>query len=75
MSRVCLQRQVVMLLGWIRHLLACKLLKGPDHAEPGVARLDHVIDVAVACGLVRVAEQVVVLFLLLLCHASADGHA
>ena len=47
-------------------LLACELFKGADHTETSVARLDHVVDVSVACGIVWVAKKVIVFLLLLL---------
>ncbi len=50
-----------------RNLLpfAGQLFQGADHAEPGVARLDDVVDVALLGRLVRVAEEFVVFRLLL----------
>ncbi len=39
-----------MFLGRIGEFLRGELLKGADDAETGVARLDHVVDVAVAGG-------------------------
>ena len=48
-----------MFLPRILLLLACELFKGADHAEASVARLDHVVDVSVACGIVWVAEGAV----------------
>ena len=56
-----------MFLPWVLLLLACELLEGADHAEACVAWLDHIIDVSVACCIVRVAEKVVVFLLLLFC--------
>ena len=68
-----LHRQVVVFLCRIDHFFAGKLLKGADDTEAGVARLDDIVDVAVACGIVRIAEQVVVLLLLLLCNLRPFG--
>ena len=59
-----------MLLGRVCLLLAGELLKGADYAEPCVAWLDDIIDVAITCCLVRIAEKIVVLFLLLFCDAG-----
>ena len=61
-----LEWEIVMFLPRIFLLLAGELLEGADHAEACVARLDHIIDVSVACGIVRIAEKVVVFLLLLL---------
>ena len=44
-----------MLLGRIDHLLGGELLKGADHTETGVARLDHIVDIAVAGCIVGIA--------------------
>ena len=57
-----------MFLPRILLLLACELLKGADHTEASVARLDHVVDVSVACCILRVAEKGVVFLLLLFCR-------
>ena len=54
-----------MLLGRVCDLLGGELLKGADDAEAGVAGFDDVVDVAVAGGVVGVAEELVVLLLLL----------
>ena len=62
-----------MLLGRIGLLLSGELLKGTDYAEPCVARLDDIIDVAVACCLIRVTEEVIVFSLLLLGDACFLG--
>lgn len=51
-----------MFLGRVGEFLCGELLKSADHAETGVARLDDIINVAVACSIVGVAEQFVVLF-------------
>ena len=47
-------------------MFAFQALKGADDTETRVARLDDVFDITFLCGLVGVAEQVVVLLLLLL---------
>ena len=57
-----------MFLRRIYDFLVGELLKSPDYAEPRVSRLDHVVDVAVACRIVWVAEEVVVFLFLRLCH-------
>ena len=53
-----------MFLGRHLLLLSRKLLKGPDDAEAGVARLDDIIDVAFLRRLVRVVEKFFVLLFL-----------
>ena len=62
-----------MLLGRIGLLLSGELLKGADYAESCVARLDDIIDIAIACSLIRVAEEVIVFSLLLLGDACFLG--
>ena len=57
-----LQRNVAVFLGRICDLLCCKLLEGTDDAETCVSGLDDVVDVAVLCSVVGVAEEFVVLF-------------
>lgn len=42
-----LKRKIVVFLPRVLLLLSCKLLKGPDHTETGVARLDDIVYVAV----------------------------
>ena len=54
-----------MFLGRVDHFLGGKLLESADDAEAGVARLDDVVDVAVASCIVGVAEQLVVFLFLL----------
>ena len=44
---ILLKWEIVMLLPRVRLLLSGELLKRPDHAETGVSRLYHVVDVAV----------------------------
>lgn len=53
-----------MFLSRIALSLRSELFESPDHAETCIARFDDIIDVTVACGLVRVAEQVVVFLFL-----------
>ena len=65
---ILLKREIVVLLPWVLLLLSSKLFECPDDTETCVARLDHVIYVTVACRAVRIAEEVVVLLLLFLCH-------
>ena len=50
-----------MLLRRIDLLLGTQLLEGADDAEARVTRLDHIVDVAITCGVVRVSEELVVL--------------
>ena len=57
-----------MLLGGVDHLLGSELLESADNTESCVARLDDVIDISVTCCIVGVAEEFVVLCLLLLKH-------
>ena len=54
-----------MFLRGVLQTLRSQRLQGADHTETRVARLDHVVDIAVACGVVGVGELVVVLLLLL----------
>ena len=54
-----------MLLGRQRLALCGKLGQSAADAETGVARLDHIVDIAILGCLIRSGEQVVVLFLLL----------
>ena len=44
---------------------AVQRFEGPDYAETRVAGLDDVFDITLLCSLVRIAEKVVVLLLLL----------
>ena len=60
-----------MLLPRVLLLLACQLLEGSYDTEAGVAWFDHVIDVTIACSVVRVAEEIIVFLLLLLCSLGA----
>ena len=53
-----------MFLGGILHSLGGKLLQGADNAEAGVARFDHIVDVAVFGSVVGVAEKFVVFLFL-----------
>ena len=53
-----------MLLGRVGELLGRKHLESADYAETSVAGLDDIIDIAVRSSLVRIAEEVVVFFLL-----------
>ena len=50
-----------MFLPRILLLFSRKLLESPDDAETCVARFDDIVDVAVSCCIVRVAEEIVVL--------------
>ena len=54
-----------MLLRTILYALVTQLFEGADDAETGVARLDDVVDIALVGSIVRIAEQVFVLLLLL----------
>ena len=60
----CLEWEIVVFLPWILLLLSRKLFKSTDDAESGVARFDNVVDISVACSIVWIAEQVVVLLCL-----------
>ena len=55
-----------MFLRGIAHALGLQRLQSADHAETGVARLDHVVDIAVAGCVVGVRELILVLLLALL---------
>ena len=55
-----------MLLGGILDTLVMKFFKCTNHAETGVAWLDDIVDVALVGGIVRIAEELLVLGLLLL---------
>ena len=54
-----------MLLGRILQTFGCERLQSADNAETRVARLDHIVDIAVAGGVVGIGELVAVLLLLL----------
>ena len=54
-----------MLLGRVGQFLCRQLLQSADDAETRVARFDYIVDIAVFCCVVRVAEEVGVLFFLL----------
>ena len=54
-----------MLLRGVLQALGCQRLQRTDDAEARVARFDHVVDIAVASGVVGIRELVVVLLLLL----------
>ena len=54
-----------MFLGGKRLLLAGQLSKSATDAEAGVTRLDDVVDVTVLCCLIRICEELAILFLLL----------
>ena len=56
-----------MLLGRILYTLVMQLLESTDHAETGVAWLNDIVDIALVCSIVWVAEEIFV-FLLLLCN-------
>ena len=62
-----------MLLPRILLLLVSQLFQSADHAESGVAWLDNVVYIAIRCGIVRVAEQVIVFFLLLFRNSCPLG--
>ena len=51
---IYLEWEIVVFLPRIFLLLSGELLERPDYAETCVARLDDIIDVSVACGIVRV---------------------
>ena len=53
-----------MLLGGQGIALGGELSQTATDAETGIARLDHVVDVAVLGGLIRIGEELVVLILL-----------
>lgn len=59
-----------MLLGRILYTLVMQLLEGADYAETSVAWLDDVIDVTLVSSVVWVAEELLILSLLL-CHNSS----
>lgn len=62
-----------MLLGGVGHFLGGELLKSADYAETSVAGFDYIVDVAVLCCIVGVAEELVVFGFLLgenLCGSS-----
>ena len=52
-----------MLLRGVLQALGCQRLQRTDDAEARVARFDHVVDIAVASGVVGIRELVVVLLL------------
>ena len=52
MSYPSLQRNVVMTLGRIFQTLVLQLLQRADHAETRIARLDHIVDIAVTRSVV-----------------------
>ena len=58
-----------MLLGRILQTFGCERLQSADNAETRVARLDHIVDIAVAGGVVGIGELVAVLLLSLI-HIS-----
>jgi len=47
-----LQRNIAVFLGGVGDFLGGELLESADNAETGVARLDNVVDISVACGIV-----------------------
>ena len=63
---IILERQVVVLLGGIFDTLVVKLFKGTNHTETGVAWFDDIVDVTLVGGIVWIAEELLVLGLLLL---------
>ena len=60
-----LHRYVTMLLGGQRVTLGSQLGQSTTDAETGVARLNHIVNVAILGSLIRIGEQFVVLILLL----------
>ena len=63
-----LRGYVAVFLGRVDNLLGSELLKGADDAETGVARFDHIVDIAVAGCVVGVAEEFVVFVFFLAEH-------
>lgn len=55
-----------MFLCWVGESLTLKLCQCADDAEPGVARLDDIINIAVLGRIVRVGKEIGVFVLLLL---------
>ena len=62
-----LKRKIVVLLCRVCDFFACELLQCAYYAETCVSRLDYIIDISVACRIVRVAEQIVVFLFLGFC--------
>lgn len=60
-----------MFLVRILDFLVCKRFECHDDTETCVAWFDDIVDIAVACSIVRVAEKVVVFLFLLLSHFGA----